>query len=111
MSQIANHNGREFEVKDGKLCLIGNDMEIKCSNCKHFNTESVKVVNDENFEEINTIFHVCNKMYIKESDAAMEDMNTLVNSGVRAACVISSGSGYEKFLVEHDFFCALFTSK
>ena len=111
MSQIVNVNGQEFEVKDGKLCLVGNDMEIKCSNCKYFKTESVKVVSDEDYKEINTLFHVCNKMYVKESDAAMEDMNTLVNSGVRSACVISSGSGYEKFLVKHDFFCALFKSK
>lgn len=90
---------------------------MKCKNCV-FLGDVVTVYNcgydfevdDDDDDEIKTSFYVCNRMRVT-TDSGMASQESLVDNKPNLACVTGSGSGYQRFLVEKDFFCALYSDK
>ena len=90
---------------------------MKCENCKYLGNRVTVQNNDFDFEvdndgdfDIKTSFYVCDKMKVT-FDSGMASQDSLIDNKPNLACVTGSGSGYQRFLVEKDFFCALYGSK
>jgi hypothetical protein len=84
---------------------------MSCETCVHLGDQIfVADYEDDECGDVGTSFYVCNKM-IMATDGGQASKESLIDNKPVLACATGSGSGYERFLVEKAFFCALYEQK